>query len=68
MREKWKLSSDRGDWWQEIQMRLWRSLAESSFGGSLESGIRFCVGTFGVMKMFLYLTCFKHIFIFNSVL
>jgi hypothetical protein len=29
-------------WW-----RLWWGLAESTFGGSLESGGRFCVGAFG---------------------
>jgi hypothetical protein len=29
-------------WW-----RLWWGLAESAFGGSLESGGRFCVGEFG---------------------
>jgi hypothetical protein len=29
-------------WW-----RLWWGLAESAFGGSLESGGRFCVGAFG---------------------
>jgi hypothetical protein len=26
-----------------MQMRLWLGLAESAFGGSLESGGRFCV-------------------------
>jgi hypothetical protein len=29
-------------WW-----RLWWGLAESAFGGSLESGGLFCVGAFG---------------------
>jgi hypothetical protein len=43
---------------------LWWGLAESAFGGSLESGGRFCVGAFGrnlasvALKMFLYLIQF----------
>jgi hypothetical protein len=28
-------------------MRLWWGLVKSAFGGSLESGGRFCVGAFG---------------------
>jgi hypothetical protein len=30
-----------------MQTRLWWGLAESTFGESLESGGRFCVGAFG---------------------
>jgi hypothetical protein len=43
---------------------LWWGLAESAFGGSLESGGRFCVGAFGrnltsvAVKMFSHLIYF----------
>jgi hypothetical protein len=46
-------------WW-----RLWWGLAESAFGGSLESGGRFCVDAFGrnlasvAVKMFSHLIKF----------
>jgi hypothetical protein len=48
--ENFKLSSDGSDsgglqmrpWWH-----LWWSLAESAFGGSLESGDQFCIGVLG---------------------
>jgi hypothetical protein len=46
-------------WW-----RLWWVLAKSAFGGSLESGGRFCVGAFGrnlasvAVKMFSRLMYF----------
>jgi hypothetical protein len=46
-------------WW-----RLWWSLAESAFGGSLESDGRYCVSAFGknmasvVVKMFSHLIYF----------
>jgi hypothetical protein len=30
-----------------MQTRLWWGLAESAFGGGVESGGRFCVGAFG---------------------
>jgi hypothetical protein len=47
-----------------MQMKLLWGLAESAFGGSLESGGRFCVGAFGrnlasvAKKMFSYLIYF----------
>jgi hypothetical protein len=47
-----------------LWLRLWWSLAESAFGGSLDSGGRFCVGAFGrntasvAVKMFSQLIYF----------
>jgi hypothetical protein len=55
-------------WWH-----LWWGLAESAFGGCLESGGRFCVGAFGrnlasvAVKMSPHFILFAKKFI-NSVL
>jgi hypothetical protein len=82
MREKNKLSSDGGDsgsnkckkqlWW-----RLMWGLAESVFGGSLESGSRICVGAFGrnlasvAVKMFsdliYFIKKFYKCYSFNAI-
>jgi hypothetical protein len=43
-------------WW-----RLWRGLADSIFGGSLESCGRFCVGTFGGNLASVAVKVFSHL-------
>jgi hypothetical protein len=62
-RKKFKLSYDGGNsgmqtrlWW-----RLWWNLAESAFGGSLESGGQFCVGEFGRNLGLITLKMFSHL-------
>jgi hypothetical protein len=55
---RWRL------WKQELQAMLWWclwwGLAESAFGGSLESGGRFCVGAFGRNLASVAVKMFSH--------
>jgi hypothetical protein len=44
-------------WWH-----LWCALAEYAFGGSLESGGRFCVDTFGRNVASVAVKMFSHFF------
>jgi hypothetical protein len=44
-------------WQQKIKSRLWWGLAESAFGGILESDGRFCVGEFGRKLIYIIKKC-----------
>jgi hypothetical protein len=44
----------------EAMVSLWWGLAESAFGGSLESGGRFCVGAFGRNMSSVAIKMFPH--------
>jgi hypothetical protein len=47
-----------------MQTRLWCCLAESAFGGSLESSSQFCVGAFGRNLASVTVKMFSHIVYF----
>jgi hypothetical protein len=48
--------------------RLWWGLAESAFGGNLESGGRFCVGAFGRNLASVAVKMFSHSIYFENKL
>jgi hypothetical protein len=47
-----------------MQTRLWLGLAQFAFGGSLDSGVRFCVGAFGRNLASLAVKFFSHLIYF----
>jgi hypothetical protein len=63
MRKKLKVGSNAGGAGSK-KWRLWWGLAESAFGGSVESGGRFCIGAFGRNLASVAVKMFSHLILF----